>query len=289
MNRLALGTAQFGSDYGIANQAGQVTRVAVKRILKVALSGGVDVLDTAIAYGDSEACLGEVNPRGFKLVTKLPPMNANCEDVNGWVREQVNASFSRLGVTGVYGLLLHRPEQLLGSKGIELYKVLQELQGNGQVQKIGVSIYSPAELDALMPHFSFDLVQAPFNLIDRRLYTSGWLHRLKDDGVEIHTRSAFLQGLLLMPQTEIPPKFLKWNNLWLTWHQWISGRKDKALQACLGFPLSFQEIDRVVVGAENESQLMQILSAANSQLNGDFPNLQCDEEMLINPANWNQL
>ena len=289
MNRLALGTVQFGLSYGIANQAGQVSRPEAKAMLELALAHGVDTLDTAIAYGDSEACLGEVNTQGFKVVTKLPAVPANCTDVSEWVQQQVSASLSRLGVTAIYGLLLHRSEQLLGPNGAQLYQALQALKDKDQVQKVGVSIYSPAELDALIPRYRFDLVQAPFNLVDHRFYSTGWMRRLKDSDVEIHTRSAFLQGLLLMAHADIPSKFLPWDGLWQIWHKWLADQSVSAVQACLAFSLSFPEIDRVVVGADSQSQLAQIIGAAKSQLISETPNLECYDENLINPARWTSL
>jgi len=288
MNRLALGTVQFGQSYGIANQAGQVTRPEAKAMLQVALANGIDTLDTAFAYGESEECLGEVGTQGFRLVTKLPALPDNCSDVRRWVQKQVRASLSRLGVAKVYGLLLHRPEQLLGPNGVELYQALQALKDNGKVQKMGVSIYSPNELEALTPRYSFDLVQAPFNLVDRRFYSTGWMQRLKDADVEIHTRSAFLQGLLLMAQVDIPDKFLPWTDLWQIWYRWLTENDVSAVQACLAFPLSFPEIDRVIVGVDSQSQLMQIMIAANSQTNSHSPDLQSEDEKLINPRNWSK-
>ena len=287
--KIALGTAQFGLPYGIANQAGQVTRSAAKAMMQVAAANGIDTLDTAIAYGESEACLGEVGTQGFKLVTKLPAVPAGCDGIRGWVQAQVNASLTRLGVKAVYGLLLHRPEQLLNADGAAIYHTLQGLKEAGLVQKIGVSVYAPGELQGLSSRYQFDLIQIPFNLVDRRVQTTGWLRRLKEEGVEIHTRSAFLQGLLLMPQAVRPAKFSPWSDLWNTWHEWLSRHSVSAVQACLAFPLSFSEIDRVVVGADSVSQLEQIVSAAASAAPIDFPALSCDEENLINPARWCQL
>lgn len=286
--RLALGTVQFGLPYGIANQAGQVTRSSAKTMVRVAAENGIDTLDTAIAYGESEACLGELGTEGFKLVTKLPPVPGGC-NVSGWVQEQIDASLARLGVRAVYGLLLHRPEQLLETHGKALFQTLQGLKEAGQVQKVGVSIYSPDELEALTPRYRFDLVQAPFNLVDRRLHTTGWLQRLKRESVEIHTRSAFLQGLLLMPPATLPIKFASWSGLWRKWHTWLARHNVSAVQASLAFPLSFPEIDRVVVGADSVSQLEQIISAASSVAPMDFPDLQCDADELINPARWPRL
>ncbi|MDO8464122.1 MAG: aldo/keto reductase [Gallionella sp.] len=289
MSRLALGTAQFGLSYGIANQDGQATRADAKAMLQFAAAKGIDMLDTAIAYGESETCLGEVGIQGFKLVTKLPAVPDGCADVNGWVREQVNASLARLGVRAVYGLLLHRPQQLLEPGGKALYRSLQDLKETGCVQKMGVSIYAPGELAALTAQYRFDLVQAPFNLVDRRLHTTGWLQRLNDEGVEIHTRSAFLQGLLLMPQADIPDKFVPWSDLWGKWHDWLAQHAVTAVQACLAFPLSFPGIERVVVGADSVSQLIQIIGAVVNAAPVDLPDLCCEDEDLINPAHWPNL
>lgn len=289
MNRLALGTVQFGLPYGIANQTGQVRLKEANAMLQLALANSIDVIDTAIAYGNSETCLGEIGIDKFKIVTKLPAIPHGCSDIVGWVKQQLTMSLLRLQGNKVYGLLLHRSEQLIGQNGVALYEALQALKDSGQVQKIGVSIYSPTELDALIPRYRLDLVQAPFNLVDQRLYRTGWMQRLKDDDVEIHTRSAFLQGLLLMAEADIPEKFLPWSGLWHTWHQWLLEKEVSAVQACLALPLSFPEIDRVVVGVDSVSQLAQIVNAANRLLEADLPDIHCDDEKLINPAKWNQL
>ena len=287
--KLALGTAQFGLPYGISNQHGQVTRAVAKAMLQLAEANGIDMIDTAIAYGDSETCLGEVGTQGLKLVTKLPAVPNGCVDVSGWVKEQVAASLARLGVSTVYGLLLHRPAQLLGTDGKAIYRTLQGFKETGLVQKVGASIYDPNGLAVLTTQYRLDLVQAPFNLVDRRLHTTGWLKRLKHEGIEIHTRSAFLQGLLLMPQAAIPAQFALWSELWSKWHEWLSSHNISAIQASLAYPLSFPEIDRVVVGADSVSQLEQIISSAASVTSDVLPDLYCDAEDLINPACWSLL
>lgn len=289
MNRFALGTAQFGCPYGIANQEGQVSRMTAKAMLQLATENGIDTLDTAIGYNESENCLGEAGTQKFKLVTKLPAVPNSCADVTEWVKKETSDSLIRLDVSAVYGLLLHRPDQLLGINGKTLYKALQGLKEKGQVQKIGVSIYAPSELEALTPQYRFDLVQAPCNLIDRRLHNTGWLQRLKQDGIEIHARSIFLQGLLLMPRSAIPAKFAPWTELWDKWHNWLGCHTVSAVQACLAYPLSFPEIDRVVVGADSVRQLEQIINSVLSVVPVDLPDLRCDDESLINPARWNQL
>ena len=286
MQRLALGTAQFGLNYGIANQSGQISKSEAKTMLDLAAFHGMDMLDTAIAYGDSEISLGAFDIRDFKVVTKFPPVPEECADIGAWIHEQLALSLTRLGMSAIYGLLLHRPEQLLGSNGTIIFQTLQDLKYDGKIKKVGISIYSPSILETTTKLFRFDLIQAPFNLIDRRLHNSGWLSRLKDDGVEIHARSVFLQGLLLIPQADRPPKFTEWDDLWEIWDIWIKEHNISAIQACLAFPLSFREIDRVIVGADNAIQLREIITAANGALLVDLPDLNSEAEKLINPYNW---
>ena len=286
---MALGTAQFGLHYGIANKVGQVTRLTVSTMLQLASANGISMLDTAIAYGESETCLGEADIQDFKLVTKLPVVPDDCSDVNEWVQKQVNESLTRLGVGSVSGLLLHRSEQLLGTEGKALYQTLQNLKESGQVEKIGVSIYSPKELDVLPSCYHFDIVQAPFNLFDRQLSKSGWLHRLKDKGAEIHVRSVFLQGLLLMAKEDLPIKFAPWGGLFSKWYEWLLRNNISAVQACLAYPLSFSEIDRVIIGVDSVDQLEKIIYATQAVMpNEVFPEY-CEDEKLINPSNWRSL
>lgn len=286
MHKLALGTVQFGLPYGIANSAGQVSLNEVRAILDASSANGIDTIDTAIAYGDSEAFLGICGVGGFNVVTKLPSIPDGLTDVDSWIHEQVQDSLARLGVHHLYGLLLHRSQQLTGPRGQEVYKALERLKCEGVVQKIGVSIYSPDELDAIVPCRTIDLVQAPFNLIDSRLHSSGWLKRLYDAGIEIHARSAFLQGLLLMPHHEIPARFSPWASLWDSWHEWLGATSCSAIEVCLSYVQSFPEIARVVVGVETVVQLQQLIDAVHSSCHYNFPDIASTDEKLINPSNW---
>jgi hypothetical protein len=287
--KLALGTAQFGQTYGIANNSGQVSRESAKEIIDLARAKGIDTLDTAIAYGDSETCLGQVGVQGCKVITKLPAMPEKIDDVGGWVRNQIDDSLLRLNVTSVYGVLLHRSQELMGPKASSLYQALARLKADTLVSRVGVSIYAPSELDNLIDAGQIDLVQAPFNLFDQRMETSGWLKKLHEAEIEVHTRSTFLQGLLLMPATKIPEKFQHWRALFNTWHRWLLNNDISATQACISFVQSHPEISRVVVGVEKLEQLEQLVQAAKEQPNITWPDVSCSDEQLINPSNWNLL
>ncbi len=286
-SRLALGTAQFGLDYGVANKYGQVPEEEVGAILDLCRSNRVNTLDTAIAYGESESSLGKLRVDGFKVVTKLPALPKSCLNIAAWVQEETAASMIRLRVTKIYALLLHHPQDLFGPFGENIYHALQDLKTGGLVEKIGVSIYDPSDIDKILKKFSVDIVQAPFNLIDRRLYESGKLSQLKDLEIEVHVRSIFLQGLLLMPIEKIPHQFSKWGDLWTLWNQWLNEVNLTALEACLAYALSFKEIDKIVVGTDNLLQLKQLISlASKSKPLLDFPDLRSSCEDLINPSRW---
>lgn len=287
--KLALGTAQFGLPYGISNQNGRVSRESAKAVISLARSNCIDAIDTAISYGESEACIGEVGLDGFKVITKLPAMPDNIADIGRWVHNQMQASLQRLNLVSVYAVLLHHPQQLFGPKGKALAHSLGKLKVDGVVEKVGVSIYAPSELDSLINISPIDLVQAPFNLIDQRLQSSGWLQKLHDAGIEVHTRSAFLQGLLLMPATTIPEKFKHWLPLLNTWHDWLLDNDTSAAHACIGFVQAHPQIDKIVVGVENTQQLEQLIQAAKEPLNIAWPNINSYDEHLINPSNWDLL
>lgn len=282
-HRLALGTVQFGLTYGIANESGQVSAAEAARILEVARAAGVDTLDTAIAYGDSEARLGEIGVGGWRVVTKLPPVPREVTDIGGWVDDEVRGSLRRLRVSRLTGLLLHRAADLSERDG--LHAALVRARERGQVEKVGVSIYGPEELDRLA-RIALDLVQAPFNVLDRRLATSGWLRRLHDAGVEVHTRSAFLQGLLLMPAEKRPRYFDRWAPLWRRWDAWLRASGFTALEASLAFALATPGVARVVVGVDSATQLREILAACATRVVAIPDDLSSDDPGLISPVNW---
>lgn len=286
VRRLALGTVQFGLPYGVANTQGQVPLAAAEQMVRFAVERGMDTIDTAIGYGESEQALGKIGVGNFNVVSKLLPLPESVADAGEWVLRETDASLARLKLDGLHGLLMHRSGDLHGPHGVTLYTAMQKLKADGRVKKIGISIYSPAELDVCAGKFKFDLIQAPFNLVDHRLHANGWLQRLKSEGCEVHVRSAFLQGLLLMPQAAIPAKFAQWNSIWNTWHQWLQQTQTDAVSACLAYPLSFPQIDRVVVGANDLEQLRQIAAAAGHDAGYQLPDLGCNDENLINPAQW---
>lgn len=288
-SKIALGTAQFGLPYGIANSSGQVLSSEAGKILDLAKKASILTLDTAIAYGDSESTLGKYDLRDFSVVTKLPETPRDVSDVAQWVDELIDASLARLGVSTIDSLLLHRPEQLLEPFGYSLYQKLQKLKSEGLINRVGISIYEPKELDSLIKHFDFDLIQTPFNIVDNRLIDSGWYDKLKSQGTSIHIRSIFMQGLLLMPEEQRPSKFLPWKHIWIKWHDWLRETDQTPLEACLRHALSVEGFENVIVGVDSYIQLEQIIQASRGIPYPIPKELQSQDSKLLNPFYWNTL
>jgi aryl-alcohol dehydrogenase-like predicted oxidoreductase/RimJ/RimL family protein N-acetyltransferase len=285
-SRLALGTVQFGLNYGIASGGEKMSYEDAFSILNYAAESGIRTLDTAVGYGDSETRLGKMNVEQWRVISKLPKLPDDCKDVTSWVESSVCGSLERLGISSMDGLLLHRPQDLLSTHGKELYSAIECLKKQGLVSKIGISIYDPSELDKLVRNFEIDIVQAPFNIVDRRLQSSGWLKQLKKEGVEVHARSVFLQGLLLLSSAEQIEKFGRWEALWKSLEQWLMESKITSIQACLGFVLANSYIDKVLVGVDTVKQLKEIISGAEP-LALDVPDLfSSDDTDLVNPSRW---
>lgn len=284
--KIALGTVQFGLDYGVSNTKGQPSLEKISDILDKASANGIETLDTAAAYGDSEKILGAIGVGKFAVVSKIPPSHSNIQITQSYIRKHLKQSLEDLRLDRLYGYLFHRPLELLSEDGEALYKELMDLKCQGLISKIGVSIYGPEDLEQLAPYFDFDLVQAPMNIIDRRMLDSGWLAELSKNDVEIHIRSAFLQGLLLMPTDERPDYFKPWSEIFDNFESWLQENNYSALEATIGFLNGIDEIDKIVVGVDSMTQLSEIISISQSKIYKIPDSFKCDAINLINPALW---
>lgn len=286
-SKLALGSANFGLDYGVKNDLGIISDSELADILSFAQEACIEMIDTAQAYGDSETRIGSLcDDNQFKCITKIGAEVANgSRDHN--VTSSVKQSCRRLNQSRLYAVMLHRPEVLLGNQGGEVVRALQNLKAQGIISKVGVSIYSPEILDAISGVVKLDIVQVPFNIFDQQILSSGWSDRLKCDGVEIHIRSVFLQGLLLMQRSNLPEYFLKqWPAHFDSWYEFLSVNEADPIEVALKFALQQNWIDKIVVGVDNATQLKALVDIEKSSEPTNFPLLGSNNPNLINPSKW---
>lgn len=285
MSRLCLGTAQFGMAYGISNTSGRVPPEEVGRILDRAREAGIDTLDTAIAYGESEAVLGQVGADRFRVITKLPPVPSSDRALEVWIREHVVGSLARLRLDRLHGLLLHHPSDAMGPRGTEVLAALGSVRDSGLVERVGLSLYDVGP--ALDPIASLlDLVQLPYSAFDRRAESSGALQSLHDAGAEIYARSAFLQGVALMKPEELPAQLSGMVRPVIELRAWAQERGVPPVTAAIGHVLADPRIDRVVVGVVNVGQLEEIIAAEDVTPQTAPSPLEVHDPALIDPSRW---
>ena len=285
VNRLAIGTAQFGLNYGVTNTSGRVPPFEVSRILASANQSGIFVLDTASVYGDSELVLGEAGTENFQVVTKLPATPIGVDIEAQWVMDQAITSATRLGRKNISTLLVHNPEDLRRASGLELIRGLIGSKEEGLTEKIGVSIYDPKDLVWISDLLDLDVVQAPMSVFDRRMVNSGWLDRLSNNGVETHVRSVFLQGALVAGVENLPNTLKPWVGKFMEFETWAKSQGLSLLEAALLYPLSIPKVDKVVIGVVSVDQLEQAVIAAQKNP-PDYPDFATNDQRLINPVNW---
>ena len=271
LSKIALGTVQFGLDYGVSNELGKPDKSAVKEILDFALENNITTLDTASAYGDSESVLGDYGIDNFQIVTKFLP-----QDIEKGIENSLQESLTKLQTKAIYGYLAHRADSI----DVNTWSFLNELKESGQVKKIGYSLQSVDEFDrAYEKGFLPDLIQVPFNLLDNRF--KELCIDLSEKGVEIHTRSTFLQGLFFLKEEELS-NFQEVKQLILELQE---QHHNNLAQFLLSYVMNQDFIDKVVIGVQSKKQLSQNISALDLDVEiNDLGTVFSDK--ILNPALW---
>ncbi len=272
LSKIGLGTVQFGMDYGISNAQGKTSFTEVNKILSIATTNHIHVLDTASAYGESESVLGQAGVQQFNIITKFLAKSPNeCAS-------QLSNSLEKLNCENVYGFLSHNITQLLQNPSI--WDTMLELKQQGKAKKIGFSFNSVQEIDIVVKSgWLPDLIQIPFNLLDYRFADVARFY--KEKGTEIHSRSAFLQGLFFCKPDSLSNHFNPVKSF------------IRQLQACscnlagdlLRFCSDNSFIDKVIIGVNNSIQLQEIIVGYENatRLELEIPHL---DESILAPSNW---
>lgn len=288
--RIGLGTVQFGLDYGISNQQGKTPPVEVAKTIAKAASLGIRYIDTAASYGTSESAIGlcGVQLDTFRIITKTPRMTSTRDSAERarLVEQTFTASLDKLGRRAVYGLLAHNADDLLEEGGDSVYGAMLRLKNEGKVRKVGVSVYTGRQIEQILERFDIDLIQIPINVFDQRLLQGGQIQMLKERNVEIHARSAFLQGLLLMEPERLPEYFDSVRRHLAEFQEFLKSRSVSRIQGALGFVLGIPGIDAVICGVNNCCQLDEICAAAKPADTREYSRFALRDEGILNPAKW---
>jgi aryl-alcohol dehydrogenase-like predicted oxidoreductase len=283
--KVILGSANFDQKYGIRKNS--IKKNDIKKLLNIAVKNKIKLIDTSPSYNESEKIIGKLNNKRFQVISKIAklPKNTKKSEIKKKMTKNVLISLKKLKIKRFECLLLHNAESLLGKNGQEIYLSLKDIKKSGLTKKIGLSIYNYTKLNKIINKYKIDLIQAPLNIFDQRLITTGWLKKLKQKKIEVHARSIFLQGTLLLKKNEIPKKLKKFNKEWSYWDSWIKKNKLNRLHTCVQFVLNQSRLNGIVLACDNISQFKEILKIKKK--NFLTPQFNIKNIKLIDPRKWN--
>jgi aryl-alcohol dehydrogenase-like predicted oxidoreductase len=300
---LTLGAVQFGMNYGIANKTGRPTRKEVFEILDIARDAGVNVLDTAYAYGESEKVLGEwlsgrADRDAILVATKLPEIEGFADmsegEAKSKIAEVLSTSLRRLRLERVFLYLLHRAEHMTCRDGLVM-RHLDSLRREGLVEHVGVSVYTPEEALLALSVEGVSAVQVPCSVFDQRLRRSGFLERAQRQGVAVFARSVFLQGLILMPVGDVPAHLDEIAPYKRGFERLCREAGRSVAEVAFLFSRAEEGVTSVLVGVDNVAQMRaNVELAARPPLSPDLLEKVRESfcsipERLVNPARWREL
>jgi aryl-alcohol dehydrogenase-like predicted oxidoreductase len=280
---LVLGSAQFGNNYGLVNRK-KIKVSDIKKIENLVIKYKINFIDTSHNYENSEKIIGSSRLNKLNIITKFKLPNKKI-DINNWVDRNIVLSLKRLKVNKIYGLLVHDVNDVVKKNGKSYLNCLLNLKKIGIVKKIGVSVYSPQDLNLVWKFWKPDIVQMPFNVLDNRFLVSNWFKKLKKNKIKIFVRSCFLQGLLINDYASIK-KFKKYKKILDKFSNWCLDNKFTQIKASLHFIKKFKMVDYLVVGFNSCDQLKEIVKNFNEPL-AKIPSLfECNKLSLIDPRRW---
>lgn len=268
--KLVLGTAQLGTDYGIQNH-GKPSSENAKKLLDAAVGCGINIFDTAADYGNAEAIVGDyLEYRGLQnstqVITKLSPNILNTIPVNQYedvLQYQIEHSMHQLKIDRLEGALFHKAESVFHPDAI---KALIHMKHLGIVNKVGVSIYTPEQANKALYYDGLDIIQVPYNVLDRRLDRSDFFEKAQNKGITVLARSSLLQGLLTMPIEKLPIH-MDFAKIYVMQFQALCKELSVSpLECAVGFVAAHPYIDYLVFGSDGVKQLQEYVCAAKKKM-----------------------
>ena len=277
--RFIIGSANFTQKYG--TDGVKIDSFEIKKILKLAEKNKIYEIDTAEAYLKNKSTFKKFNKK-FKFSTKIAPDNR-------WVslefcKQSLENHFKYLTSSKVEVIFFHDIKILFTKNGKKIFKNLQYLKKNTLFNKIGISIYETESLNYLTSNYDFDVVQCPYNILDKRILSTDWFYKLRKFGIEVHARSVFLQGLLVNKSVHKRNYFKKWEKQISQWFNFLENNKISPIDYCLNDLLKC-DFDKIVIGINSFDNLNEIINFKKINMNKIF-NFNIDDNKLIDPRKW---
>lgn len=276
--KLCLGTVQFGMDYGIRGQKKPSLSDSIG-MLDYATQNGITDIDTAFAYGEAEDVVGEflkkktIDRNKLFISSKLKPNDLDeipHDQLKSTINEHLDRSLKRLNTDYLDSYMLHSSRYAFND---DILEALYEVKKEGRIKHCGVSVYYPDEAKKCIESDFVDFMQLPFSVFDQRMQNEGVFDLAKEkNNIQIHSRSAFIQGLILMREDEVPP-FLQGAKPILAKIDKLSQKYGiSRIEIALLFVKHFNAISHLVFGVDNIEQLKENIDIFNRDLDIDIIN-----------------
>ena len=278
-SRIVIGSANFSQKYGA--DLIKLNHRENRKILNLAKNNGIYEIDTAKAYIKNKGIFSNIDKK-FKFSTKI------ISD-SRWVslefcQKQLEDHFKNLNTNKIETLFFHDIKILFTKKGTKIFKNLEILKKKKFFKKIGISIYDTNCLNYINLNYNLDAVQCPYNILDKRIITTGWYDKLKNQGIETHVRSIFLQGLLVNKLLYKKNYFKKWKKLFINWFQSLENDNISPIDYCLSDLMNY-DFDKIIIGINNSENLKEIINFKTVTKN-KMINFNISDTKLIDPRNW---
>jgi aryl-alcohol dehydrogenase-like predicted oxidoreductase len=247
IDKLIIGTVQFGLKYGITNKQGKVTDSDLDNIFSFCNNFNITHFDTAQDYGNSEDII-----KKYKDIYENIVIITKCKLKNKPVKETIELSINKFYKINYF--LLHSYDDY----NIEAIETLTQFKKLNKIHKIGVSIYNVEEGLKILKENKIDAIQLPFNYLDKQWFNKEFQDLLKKTNIEIHVRSIFLQGILLNPIVKKPSNISEedFSNLNNCIDEICEELKLSKLELCFAYINSFDWIDKFLIGIDNYDHLL---------------------------------
>ena len=279
-NKVIIGVTQFGLNYGLLNQYNPNKKKKLKQVINFSKKKGINSIYTSKYYGNANKFLATENLKNFTIYIKFKSQDL----LKNFFLRELDKIKKKLKKNDLI-LMLDRFENLTNRERLKIYNILIDLKKDKKINRFGYSIYSFKNLKKICYRFKPHILQCPYNVIDRRLEEKNLLQFSKINKIEIHVRSIFLQGLLILHYSKHPRKFTKWKKIFKKFDNQIQHYKISNLEGCLNFIEKNKYIKKILLGVDNIDQLKEICSF---KYNGKikFPKIYIKDERLINPSKW---
>lgn len=278
-NKIIIGSANFTQKYG-ANPT-KVKTNEIKKIFKLAKKNNIFEIDSAEAYLKDKKIFQNIDYK-FSFSSKiLPDARWISEE---FCRKKLDEHFKYFNTNKVRVIFFHDTKILFSKNGKKIFKNLNHLKKIKLFDKIGLSIYDTNALSYIISNYDLDVIQCAYNILDKRIITTGWFDKLKKLGFEIHVRSIFLQGLLVNRKIHKKKYFEKWQKKISQWFLLLKKNKISPIDYCLSDVMT-HDFDKIIIGINNLNNLKEILNFQKINLDKDL-NLKINDLKLIDPRKW---